>query len=345
MSGLRLTRRGRGLVVAVVALVVVAILGAGAYAGVRALHLTGGGSTAAKDYAGDGTGTATVTVNPGDSVTAIGQTLVRDGVVASVGAFQDAAAGDSRATSIQPGSYRLRLRMSAQSALALLLTPSARVAGGLVVPEGTSIARLPDLIARSTSISAAAVQAALAQPAALRLPSYADGAPEGFLFPATYDVPPGTTATQLLSTMVARFEQAAADTNLVSGAAALGMTPRQIIIIASVIQRETAAPEDGPKVARVFYNRLKAGLGLGSEFTVAYSGNDPTSPYNTYTNKGYPPGPYDSPGEQAIQSALNPAAGDWLFFVTLPKEGTQFVETESQFFALQKQCKAEGGCQ
>ena len=94
----------------------------------------------------------------------------------------------------------------------------------------------------------------------------------------------------------------------------------------------------------MFYNRLKAGLGLGSEFTVAYSGNDPKSPYNTYTNKGYPPGPYDSPGQAAITSALNPAPSSALFFVTLPKEGTQFVDTESEFFALQAQCKNEGGC-
>ncbi|MGH3744972.1 MAG: endolytic transglycosylase MltG, partial [Mycobacteriales bacterium] len=324
-------------------LILVVILGLGAYAGSRALHL-GGGSGSAKDYAGEGSGSVTVLVDDGDSVTAIGTTLVRDGVVASVGAFQTAAAADSRATSIQPGSYRLHRKMSAANALSLLLDPASRVQSSFTVPEGTSIAHLPDLIARTTKLSAAEVTAALAKPAALKLPSYADGKPEGFLFPATYQVQPGAGATQVLQQMVARFEQTAAATNLVARAAALGLSPRQVIIIASVIQRETAAPGDGPKVARVFYNRLAAGLGLGSEFTVAYSGNDPTSPYNTYTNKGYPPGPYDSPGQVAISAALHPAAGDWRFFVTLPKEGTQFALTESQFFALQQKCKDEGGC-
>lgn len=341
---MRLTRRGRGLIIGVVVLVVVVILGVGAYAGARALHLSGSSTASSKDYRGEGSGSVTVVVDDGDSVTTIGTTLVKDGVVASLGAFQNAAAADSRATSIQPGSYRLRHEMSAANALALLLDPTSRVQSSFTVPEGTSISRLPDLIARTTKLTSAEVSAALANPAALQLPAYADGQPEGFLFPATYDVPPGSTATQVLQQMVARFGQAAAATNLVSGAQALGLTPRQVIIIASVIQRETAAPADAPKVARVFYNRLKAGLGLGSEFTVAYSGNDPKSPYNTYTNKGYPPGPYDSPGQAAIAAALNPAAGDWLFFVTLPKEGTQFVETENQFFTLQQKCRDEGGC-
>lgn len=338
-----LTRRGRGVVIATVALVVLVILGGALYAGARALHL-GGGSVSTRDYTGDGTGSVMVVVDDGDSVTAIGETLVRDGVVASLGAFQRAAAADSRATSIQPGSYRLHARMSAAAALALLLDPSARVQSQFTIPEGTSIAHLPDLIAKTTKLTAAEVSAALADPEALHLPAYADGQPEGFLFPATYTVQPGATATQVLQQMVARFEQAASDTGLVAGAQALGLTPRQVIIIASVIQRETAAPADGPKVARVFYNRLAAGLGLGSEFTVAYSGNDPNNPYNTYTHKGYPPGPYDSPGQTAISAALHPAAGDWLFFVTLPKEGTQFVETEQQFFALQRTCRNEGGC-
>jgi UPF0755 protein len=341
---MRLTRRGRGVIIGTVGLVVVVILGVAAYAGARALHLSGSSSASAKDYSGNGSGSVTVLVDDGDTVTAIGTTLVRDGVVASLGAFQNAAQADSRATSIQPGSYLLHREMSAANALTLLLDPKSRVQSSFTVPEGTSIARLPDLIAKTTKLTAADVSAALAKPATLMLPSYADGQPEGFLFPATYDVPPGSTATQVLQQMVTRFEQAASGTNLVSGSQALGLTPRQVIIIASVIQRETAAPADAPKVARVFYNRLQAGLGLGSEFTVAYSGNDPKSPYNTYTNKGYPPGPYDSPGQAAIVAALHPATGDWLFFVTLPKEGTQFVETENQFFALQQRCKDEGGC-
>lgn len=337
-----LTRRGRGLIIGAVVLVVVLILGAGGYAASRALHIGGSGSV--KDYAGEGSGSVTVLVDDGDSLTAIGETLVRDGVVASLGAFQHAAAADSRATGIQPGSYRLHARMSAADALALLLDPSSRVQSTFTVPEGTSLAHLPAIIAKTTKLSAAEVSAALADPSALGLPSYADGQAEGFLFPATYTVQPGATAAQVLRQMVSRFEQAATATGLVAGAQALGLTPRQVVIIASVIQRETAAPSDGPKVARVFYNRLKAGLGLGSEFTVAYSGNDPNSPYNTYTHKGYPPGPYDSPGQSALSAALHPATGDWLFFVTLPKEGTQFVETENQFFDLQRQCKAEGGC-
>jgi UPF0755 protein len=234
--------------------------------------------------------------------------------------------------------------MSAAAAVTLLLTPSAVVESRFTIPEGTSIKNVPGIIAAHTSVTVAALKAAIAQPASLGLPSYAGNSVEGFLFPATYDVPPGTTATQVLQLMTARFAVAATATDLVAGAQALGLTPLQVVTIASIIQRESASGVDGPKVARVFYNRLKAGMPLGSEFTVAYTGNNPADPYNTYTHTGIPPGPYDSPGQQALTSALHPATGTYLYFVTLPKEGTEFVNTQSQFFALQSQCVAEGGC-
>ena len=342
MTSYRVTRRGRVTLTAIIVVVVVVILAVAAYGASRAVHR--GGGSGVKDFSGSGTGAVRIVVDSGDTVSAIGDTLTRDGVVASVGAFTQAASGDSRAQSIQPGSYRLRAHMSGASALGLLLTPSARVRSGFTVPEGTSRKNLPAVISKGTDISAAQVEAALADTKALDLPSYAGGSVEGFLFPATYDVDPGTSATKVLQQMIDRFDQAATATDLVDGAAALGISPLKVITIAWVIQRETAAPADAPKVARVFYNRLKAGMGLGSEFTVAYAGNDPASPYDTYTNKGYPPGPYHSPGQAAIQAALHPAAGSWLFFVTLPKGGTRFVDTEDQFFRLQATCRSQGGC-
>ncbi len=340
-SGTRLTKRGRRIVVGAVVLVLVAILAVG---GVAADKIFGGGSGGSGDYVGSGTGRVVVQVRAGDSTTDIGTTLVTDGVVKSVGAFVSAAAANARGGDIQPGYYALHAHMSGASAVTLLLTPSAVVQSRFTIPEGTSIAHVPAIISKGTGIPVAQLQAAIADPSALGLPSYAGGHVEGFLFPATYDVPPGTTATQVLQMMTARFAQAATATDLVTGAAALKLTPLQVVTIASIIQRESASAADGPKVARVFYNRLAAGMPLGSEFTVAYTGDDASSPYDTYTHTGIPPGPYDSPGQTALDAALHPATGTYLFFVTLPKEGTEFVDTESQFFALQAQCRSEGGC-
>lgn len=340
MSDYQVTRRGRLALTTAIVLVLVAVLAVAAYGADRVLTRDRG----AADFDGPGTGVVRVVVRDGDTSRAIGTTLERAGVVASVGAFTAAADADARARGIQPGTYRLRSHMSGAGALGLLLSPAARVRSGFTVPEGTSLKNLPAIIAAGTAIPVAQVRAALAHPSALGLPGYAQGSVEGFLFPSTYEVEPGTSATTVLRDMVARFEQTADTVGLVDGAASLGISPLKVVTVASVIQRETAAPADAPRVARVFYNRLAAGMGLGSEFTVAYAGGDPRSPYNTYTNKAYPPGPYDSPGQAALEAALHPAAGSWHFFVTLPKEGTRFVDTDDEFVTLQATCRAEGGC-
>jgi UPF0755 protein len=337
--GMHLTRRGRIVVMLTIVVVIAAVLGFGAVAVGRALH-----TSSAKDYTGPGTGRVVIQVKDGDSASAIARTLATGGVVESSGAFVNVASADNRAAQIQPGFYAMRSKMSAQDAFNLLLDPKAQITSRVTIPEGTSVKALEALIAAHTKITAADVQAALAKPATLGLPSYAQGSVEGFLFPATYDVSPGETATQLLTAMTTRFATAAADVNLVAGAKALGYTPRQVVIIASIIERESAGPADAPKVARVFYNRLAQNRPLGSEFTVNYSGGDKNNPYNTYTHTGFPPGPYDSPGEATLKAALNPAAGNFIYFVTLPKEGTQFTASDSEFASLTTQCQAEGGC-
>jgi UPF0755 protein len=339
--GVRLTRRGRIVMMLAIVLVIAAVLGAGALAIGHALHSS---SSSSADYTGSGTGRVVIQVKPGDSASAIAQTLATAGVVASSSAFVNVASADTRASQIQPGFYAMRAKMSALSAFNLLLDPKAQITSRVTIPEGTSLKTLITLITQHTKITQAALQAALAQPTTLGLPSYAQGAVEGFLFPATYDVAPNETATQLLRAMTARFATAAADVNLVAGATRLGYTPRQVVIIASIIERESAGPADAPSVARVFYNRLTQGRPLGSEFTVNYSGGDKANPYNTYTHTGFPPGPYDSPGEATLKAALNPAAGNFIYFVTLPKEGTKFTASDSEFNALTTQCHAEGGC-
>jgi UPF0755 protein len=302
------------------------------------------GGDGSKDYSGAGTGRVEVEVKPGDSTTAIGNTLAKAQVVASTSAFVSAAKKNPKAASIAPGFYAMRSHMSGEQALALMLSPSSIIQAKFTIPEGTSIKNVLPLIAAKTKISLADLQAAAAAVPALGLPDYAKGSLEGYLFPATYVVTPDMTAADVLQAMVNRFKESAAHVDLVAGAQALGYTPAQIVIIASIIERESASPADAPRVARVFYNRLKAGMPLGSEFTVNYAGGDLTSPYNTYTHTGFPPGPYDSPGEASLTAALHPATGDYRFFVTLPNNTTQFVNTEKEFNTLVASCKAQGGC-
>lgn len=341
-----MTRRGRaGILVALLAVAVVAVAGAGAAAAV----LIGRNP----DYPGPGSGSVVVQVRQGDTLKAIGQRLKDADVVESVGAFRDAASSNSRAESVQPGYYRLRHKMKASEALAFLLDPAHRVEARVVIPEGTRLQKILDIVAANTKITKAELQAALANPAALGLPAYAHGSVEGYLFPATYLVPPHTTALALLQEMAARFVQAAAAVNLDQGAAALGLTPDQVVTVASLVQAE-GNPTDYAKIARVVYNRLQPNSPtrgyLQFDTTVLYAqgrsgslnvSNQDTrvnSPYNTYLHPGLPPGPIDSPGEAALEAAMNPAPGPWIYYVTTdPKTGETKFTADYQEFLQYKQ--------
>lgn len=283
---------------------------------------------AAPDYTGSGTGRVTIVVEEGDTAADIATRLEEADVVASTTAFVETAAANPESTSIQPGTYRLQRQVSAAEALAVLLDPASRVVTRVTVPEGLRVSDVVSAVTAGTRISADSLEAALDRPDQLGLPSYARDRVEGFLFPATYELEPGTTARALLVTMVDRFEQAAREVNLVSGAAELGVSPYEAVTIASLVEGEAQRSEDYGKVARVIYNRLEDGVALQLDSTVNYATGKgavrPTeqdravdSPYNTYLQPGLPPGPISSPGEAALRAAIDPTPGDWRYFVTV----------------------------
>ncbi|RNL79215.1 endolytic transglycosylase MltG [Nocardioides marmorisolisilvae] len=314
------------------------------------------------DYAGPGSGSVVVQVHSGDSSTAIAQTLKDAGVVKSVGAFTDAARADSRSRSIQVGYYQLKKQMKAKDALAVLINPKNLVQALVVVPEGYRVKEIVKAIAKKTDITAAQLNAALKHPAALGLPASAGGKVEGYLFPATYSVVPGETASELLKQMIAKTKEVTASLDLAARAKALGYTPEQILTIASILEYEGSRDQDYPKIARAIYNRLDKGMALQSDATVAYANNltgtvyttdaqrQIDSPYNTYKNTGLPPGPIGSPGEKTIEAALHPAKGSWLYWVVVNlKTGeTRFADTFAQHQAnvnlFHQYCQTSDAC-
>lgn len=321
--------RVRGVLAAVVALAVLVGGGAAAYVGIH--RLAGGVSAqpaAPTDYTGEGSGTVSVVVAAGATVTDIASSLVTAGVIASAAPFIATADTTTGGTTIQPGTYRLHSKMSSAAALALLLNPASRLGSATVVPEGQRLSVTLAAISRTTKIPLAQLTAAAANPAALGVPTWGRST-EGFLFPATYQFAPGASATAVLSTMVTRFGAAATATDLETAARALGKTPYQVLTVASLVQAEVPDAVDQAKVARVLYNRLAKGMplqldstvkyvvgGNGSVFTTTAQRRQP-SPYNTYLHAGLPPGPIDSPGQQALMAALHPAPGPWLYYVTV----------------------------
>ena len=308
----------------------------------------------AADYSGSGSGSAVVQVKPGESAYALAPRLASLGIVKSAAAFRKAANSDSKASSLQPGFYQLHVHMSAASALALLLDPTTRLLGHVTIPEGSTQNQTLALIAKNTNVPLADLQQAAGNPAALGLPAYAAGHLEGFLFPATYDIQPGTSAVEVLTTLVQRFQEAADTAGLVQRSKALGMTPFQVVTVASLIERESRLQEEYPKVARVVYNRLAKKMTLGIDASILY-GLGRTSgvlhaselakdtPYNTRLHAGLPPTPIASPGDAAIEGALAPSPGDWLYYVLANKDGHQlFTSSYQEFLRQVAKSKAEG---
>ena len=345
----------RRLAMAVVLLAVVALIAGVGFAGAGLIHRIQSHFSSASDYSGSGSGSVTIQVHPGDSLAAIGTTLYDSGVVASVRAFTDAASANAKASTIGPGFYSLHKHMQASLAVAMLLDPSSLVQARITIPEGQRMRDIFARIVKNTDITLPALRRAAKDPAALGVPSWGRGHPiEGFLFPATYNFPPGTTAEQALSAMVKRFNDEADSIDLVAGAQQLGRTPYDVLTLASIVEREGRLDSDFPKIAEVFYNRLKLGMSLGSDATLYYvlpDNNGPIrqsqlhikSPYNTRDNPGLPPTPIASPGDLALQAALHPAHGDYLFFVTIDKAGhAGFAKTDAEFQRLVAESRRNG---
>jgi UPF0755 protein len=292
---------------------------------------------ASRDYTGQGTGTVQVRVQDGDTLSDIARTLVEADVVGSIGPFVDAAEANSAAVGIQPGVYSLRLQMSGQAALDLLLDPTARLLSRVTLPEGLTVARALTKLAEETGRPVEEWTAAATDTAALGLPAYANGQLEGFLFPATYDVEPDDLPADVLRDMVARAVQALDQLQIPAEQRLAVLTK------ASLVQAEAGSVEDMGKVARVLENRLGDGMALQLDTTVNYANNkggitttaqdrENPSPYNTYVHPGLPPGAINNPGEDALRAVLAPTPGDWRFFVVVdPDTGdTRFAVTKAE---------------
>lgn len=296
------------------------------------------------DYSGAGTGQVVVQITQNETPTGLGPQLVKLGVVASSRAFVLAAEHSSNPNGLLPGFYSVRLHMKASLAYALLLDPKNLVQVTVTIPEGWRLSRIVAYLGAKSGIPATAYQAVLKNPAQLHLPASANGKAEGYLFPATYEVVPHESALGVLSGMVQRFGQEAAQLNLATAAKQVHLTESQVITMASLVQAEGGRTSDYPKIARVIYNRLARKIPLELDSTVLYGLNaygiiasdqqlNSASPYNTYKHRGLTPGPIDNPGAAAIQAVLNPAPGNWLYFVTVnPKTGeTLFTASQTQF--------------
>jgi UPF0755 protein len=350
----RRKRRRRRVFVPLLVLVLIGGIGAGALIGGRSLTSKFGTTP---DFTGAGSGEVLLVVKPGDTATDIAATMVSDGVVKSEKAFTKAAKDDSRALGIQPGTYKLHKEMSGSAALALILDPAARVLSRVTIPEGLSVKDTLTLISQKTKLKPADLQAAAKDAAGLELPSYAKGNPEGFLFPETYDLEPGTTAAGLLHEMVGQWKSKVEDAGLVKRAAAVHLTPYEMLTVASLVEKETQQPDERAKVARVIYNRLDQDFFLGIDAAVLYGlGRSKgglseadlakQTPYNNRLVKGLPPTPIANPGLASVEAAVAPASGPWLYYVLDASHPGHHLFTDDRdvFNTAKAKCQAAKLC-
>jgi UPF0755 protein len=350
----RRRRRRRRRIVPLLALLIVAALGVGALVGGRSLLSRFG---TVQDYQGEGSGSVLVRVEPGDTATDIAATLLSKDVIKSEKAFRDAAKKDPRSVGIQPGTYRLHKQMSGTAALALMLDPAARVLSKVTIPEGLTVAATLKLVAEKTGLPLADLQAAAKDTRELGLPGYAKGRLEGFLFPSTYRVDPGTSATEVLRSMVSTYKENVDASGLSAHAADVGLDPYRLLVVASLVEKETRLADERAKVARVIYNRLAQDYYLGVDAAVLYGLGGSSgalsaadlakrTPYNNRLVKGLPPTPIANPGLDSIRGAATPAAGPWLYYVLEPNGSGRhlFTADRDEFNAAKARCVAAGLC-
>lgn len=322
-------------ILTVLAIILAVFLGCGAV-GVVALQTVAPGVFrsifGAPDYQGDGEGEAQITIYSGDIGADIAHSLYSAGVTASVEIFVDYLVKEQPNAEFGVGTYRLKQKMSAAAAFRALQNPANRLDMTAVIPEGFVAQQAYERLSAATGIPVADFTAAAAAYVELGVPAEFPSI-EGFLFPATYEFTPEDTAVTILQKMVDRTWQALAEHGVAAEAAFTVLTK------AALIQKEAGQDvADYAKIARVFENRLARGMNLQSDATVAYGAGtvgtvwttdkqraDTTNPYNTYAHAGLPAGPIGLPGDIAIAAALNPAEGDWLYFVAVNLETGETV--------------------
>ena len=282
-----------------------------------------------------------VEIPMGASTAAIGRQLAAAGVVRDEWVFRAAVWWSGRARALQAGEYRFE-------GAATPLEVVTRIAEGrvfgrpLTFPEGLTLEEMAEIFELRKFGPAKAFLTAARNVKAVSDLDPAAGDLEGYLFPATYALSRTVTAEELVAMMVGRFRSVWAEVS--DGRDLGGLSVRQVMALASLIEKETAAAEERPLVAAVYRNRLERRMGLQADPTVVYAlskagryqGNirkadlDIDSPYNTYRFPGLPPGPIAAPGRAAIEAALAPADVPYLYFVSR-NDGTHvFAETLTQ---------------
>jgi UPF0755 protein len=277
-----------------------------------------------------------VEVPRGASLSAVGALLEEAGVIRSRRAFVLLARLRGRASALRAGEYALAPKLSPLEILERLATGQV-MTHRLVLPEGLRMEEVAQRLEAKRLASGEDFLRVARDPESAAALGVEGSSLEGYLFPETYDLARGLPAAEIARMMVGHF--LSVWRGIEPAARERGLSMREVVVLASLIEKETGAPEERPLIAAVFLNRLARGMRLETDPAVIYGiadfdGNlrrvhllDPKNPYNTYLHAGLPPGPIANPGAASLRAVVEPAAEDYLFFVARNDGTHQFSRT------------------
>lgn len=281
------------------------------------------------EYSSSSTEKATLTIRSGDDGAAVARALVKAGITKTFSSTYKSVVASG--ATFYPGEYSLFTHMNSHDAVKALSGKGNFVDISILIKEGTRASTIFKML--STKYQTPLADFEKVTPSDIGLPKEAVNL-DGYLFPARYTFDPGQSAVSMLRTMHDRMQVEIDKAGIASA------DVHKVLTMASIVQREGGVVSDFYKISRVFFNRIKIGMALQSDATVSYGANSLSytttaaqradqNPWNTYAFRGLPVGPIGAPGVDAINAALHPAKGNWLYFCTVNlKTGeTEFTST------------------
>ncbi|HEY6298208.1 MAG TPA: endolytic transglycosylase MltG [Candidatus Binatus sp.] len=276
-----------------------------------------------------------VTIEKGESFRQIARALADAGVVRSEVALRMYGRVSLTASEIKPGDYAFNGGERIPDVMRHLVKGDFIVVT-ITIPEGLTVHEIAERVAQTGLVCEDEFENAARDGAMVRALGLMPLGAEGYLFPATYKFSPHAKTNDVLGAMLARFYQVLTP-EVEERMFEVGLDPRRLVTMASIVEKEAKAPAERPLIAGVFYNRLRLGMPLQSDPTAQYeldgakesaaSAVHTTSAFNTYDFTGLPPGPIANPGLKSIEAALNPQQTDYLYFVA--REGGTHVFSKS----------------
>ncbi len=295
-----------------------------------------------------------VTIPPGQSTSAIAKILQERDVIGSATVFRYYTRFTG-ADGMKAGDFTFHHNQHLAAVVKILQKGGQAQNDRVTIPEGLTLTEIAAKVGTLPGRSAEGFLAA-AKSGTIRSQFQPLGSTnlEGLILPDTYFVDRKDDEAKILTRMVTAFDTYANQIGLPAAAAALNLTPYELVTTASLVEREAGVDEDRPLIARVIYNRIKKGMALQIDATVQYAlgvnkkslsiaDTKVSSPYNTYQNKGLPPGPIASPGRKSLEASLNPPPSTYLYYVLADKSGKHaFATTDAEFSKLSAEATAKG---